>query len=210
MIPAASLLLAALALCAAAVVMTGCGSSGELPAMAAATPTAKSIQLKVITIDKYGFRMAYPKGWVGTHFERATPGGPEGTLQFLIAYADPNGAQAEGSYLDSEQVAVYQLAKPMKPQDLTIEEANRLVYHVFLKDIPNVSPRANWKAFKVHGVPAWQVVYEYAVHGKEITAQATLVTRGRRAYLLTQQAGIYAQRTVAYTLSTALEYFELL
>ena len=207
---AAAALFALLALCAAAAVMTGCGSSGELPAMAAATPTATTLKVKVITVDKYGFKMAYPQGWVGTHYERSAPGGPEGTLEYLIAFADPEGAQAGGSLLDSEQVAVYRLAKPMKPQDLTVEEADRLVYHVFLKDLPDLSRRANWKAIKVHGLPAWQVVYEYSAHGKEITAQATLTTRGHRAYLLTQQAEVYSQRTVAYTLETVLEYFELL
>jgi hypothetical protein len=199
-----------LALCVLAAAMAGCGSSGDLPAIAAASPTATSLKVKVLTIDKYGFKMAYPVGWVGTHYERATPGGPEGTLQYLIAFADPKGAQAEGAYLDSEQVAVYQLAKPMKPRDLTKEVANRLVYHVFLKDIPDVSPRSNWRAINVYGLPGWQVIYEYSAHGKEVTAQANLITRGNRAYVLTQQSEIYAQRKVAYTLQTVLGYFRLL
>ena len=68
------------------------------------------------TTTKYGFRVAYPFGWVGTRYQNPQPDGREGTLLHLVAFADPKGAQGDGSYLDSVQVAVYQLEGPLKPE----------------------------------------------------------------------------------------------
>jgi hypothetical protein len=190
--------------------LAGCGSSGRLPAQAAASPTASTLRILTVKDSKYDFRMAYPAGWVGTRYQNPTPGGSEGALQYVVAYADPKGAQAGGSYLDSEQVAVYQLARSMSPDELDIKTANRLIYDVILKDIASLSPRTNLKPVMVAGVPAWQVGYEYEVGGEVVSARSALMVRGERAYWLTGQAGTYTWRTVAPTLDACVRYFKLL
>jgi hypothetical protein len=192
------------------VILAGCGSSGKLPAQASPSATATSVKIRTITDTKYDFRMAYPFGWVGTRYRAPSPGGPEGTLQYVVAYADPKGAQAGGSYLDSEQIAVYQLARSMSPGDLDIETANRLIYDVILKNMSSLSPRTNLKAVKVAGVPGWQVGYEYQVGGEVVSARSALMVKGDRAYWLTAQAGTYTWRTVAPTLDACVRYFKLL
>jgi hypothetical protein len=192
---------------ACVLVTTGCGSSGKLPAWASPSATATSLDIRKVTDEKYGFRMAYPEGWVGTRYEIPKPGGPEGTLQYVVAYADPKGAQAGGSYIDSEQVAIYQLARAMKPDDLTLSSASRLIYHVILKNMESVSPRSNVTKGNVGGVPAWQVSYEFAVAGDVVYARSVLVVKGERAYWLTMQAGTYSYRTVSPTLAACFKYF---
>jgi hypothetical protein len=200
------LLAAALAVAAAA----GCGSSNKLPAQASASATATTLKMRTVHDTKYDFRMAYPFGWVGTRYENPTAGGPEGTLQYVVAYADPKGAQAGGSYLDSEQVAVYQLARSIAPDSLDLRSASRLIYQVILKGMESLSPRTNVELVKVAGVPAWQVGYEYEVGGEVVAARSALIVKGKRAYWLTAQAGTYTWRTVAPTLETCARQFKLL
>jgi hypothetical protein len=190
--------------------LSGCGGSGKLPAWAAPSPTASSVNIRIVRDTKYRFRMAYPSDWVSTRWEHKGAAGPHGSLQYVVAYADPKGAQAGETYLDSEQVAVYRLDPAMTPDELTLASASRLIYRVILKDIPTLSPRTNVKPIKVHGVPAWLVTYEYAVQGKQVTATSTLIAKGHNAYWLTEQAGVYSQRTVAPTLAACLNYFRLL
>jgi hypothetical protein len=187
----------------------GCGSSNKLPAWASPSATAKSIDIRTVTDKKYGFRLAYPVGWVGTRYQNPKPGGPEGTLQYVVAYADPKGAQAGGSYIDSEQVAVYQLERPMRPDDLTLSSASRLIWKVILKDMDSVSPRSNVTKGDVAGVTAWQVSYEFAVAGDVVIARSALVVKGRCAYWLTMQSGTYSYRTVSPTLATCFKRFRL-
>jgi hypothetical protein len=188
---------------------SGCGASGRLPAQASPSATAKSIEIRKVTDHKYGFQMAYPAGWVGTRYANPSPGGPEGTLQYLVAYADPKGARAGGSYIDSEQIAVYALGRPIKPNGLTLESASRLIYKVILKPMANMSPRTNVEPVKVAGYPAWQVGYEYEVGGQVVSARSALMVKGDRAYWLTAQAGTYSYQTVAPTLDTCVRYFRL-
>jgi hypothetical protein len=190
--------------------LSGCGGAGKLPASANPSPTASSVSIKIVRDTKYRFRMAYPSGWVSTRWEHEGAVGPDGSLQYVVAYADPKGAHAGGTYLDSEQVAVYRLDTPMTPDELTLESASRLIYRVILKDIPTLSPRSNVKPIKVHGVPAWVVTYEYAVRGGQVTATSTLIVKGHNAYWLTEQAEMYSQRTVAPTLAACVSYFRLL
>ena len=196
--------------CLVLLASTGCGSSGKLPAWAPPSPTATSVKIRIIDDAKYHFRMAYPFGWVSTRWEDKGAAGPEGSLRYVVAYADPKGSHAGETYLDSEQVAIYRLDTPTSPGDTTLLSANKLIYGVLLKDMTSLSPRSNVTPIKVHGLPAWQVTYEYAVEGQSVTARSTLITRGRSAYWLTEQAGMYSQRTVAPTLATCLNYFRLL
>jgi hypothetical protein len=188
-------------------VTVGCSSEGKLPAWASPSATAKSLGIRKVTDKKHGFRLAYPEGWVGTRYQNAKSGGPEGTLQYLVAYADPKGAQAGGAYIDSEQVAIYQLDRPMQPDDLTLSSASRLIYDVILKNMDSVSPRSNVEKGDVAGVTAWQVSYEFAVGGDVVYARSALVVKGERAYWLTMQAGTYSYRTVSLTLATCFKHF---
>jgi hypothetical protein len=201
---------AVLAICIVATVATACGSSGKLPAYASPSATAKTLKIRKIEDGKYRFRMAYPFGWVGTRYENPKPGGPEGTLQAVAAFADPKGAQASGSYVDSVQVAVYQLDRPLSPGDLTLESASSLMYRVILRDIASVSPRTNVEPIKVHGVPAWRAGYQYKVGGEIVDANSTLIVKGKWAYWMTTQSGAYTWRTVSPILATCEQYFEVL
>ena len=204
--PAALTLVAVLA---AAVSVAACGSAGQLPSLASPTATATSLKIRKISDDTWGFRMAYPDGWVGTHYANPSAEGPEGTLLYVMAFADPKGAEANGSYLDSEQLAVYQLAQPMSPDDLTLESASRLIYKVILKDVTSLSPRTNVEPYKLNGMDAWRVGYEYRVGDEVVAAKSALIVRGRRAYWYTAQAETYAWRTVSLTLETCVRYFHL-
>lgn len=188
---------------------SGCGSSGHLPAQASPSATAATLKIRKVHDVDYGFRMAYPAGWVGTRYANPSPSAQDGTLLYVVAYADPEGAQADGSYLDSMQVAVYALDRPMAPDDLTLESASTLIYRVILKDMTSMSPRSNVELVKVGGVPAWQVGYEYEVGGEVVSARSALVVKGKRAYWLTAQAGTYTWRTVAPTLDTCVRFFRI-
>ena len=126
----------------AAMLVAGCGSSNKLPAYASASPTATTLKIAKVVNDTYGFEMAYPYGWVGTHFENPETGGAAGaTLKYFIAFADPDGSKGNGSYLDSVQVAVYELDRAVQPKELTPAIASRLAVDVILKDMESLSPR---------------------------------------------------------------------
>jgi hypothetical protein len=194
----------------AATTAAACGSSGQLPAYASPSATAASIKVHEIEDKTYGFRMAYPVGWVGTRYQNPDPGGAEGTLQYVAAFADPKGAQGNGSYLDSVQVAVYQLERPLTPDALTPATARRLIYKVILRDMESMSPRSDVKPVKVHGVPAWHVGYQFSAGGEVVNANSTLIVKGEYAYWATAQGGAYTWRTVSPTLATCDQHFEVL
>lgn len=200
---------AVLAVACAASIATGCASSGTLPAIAAASPTASTIKIRVLPVKEWGFKMAYPDGWVGMHYTNPKPGEADDTLQFLIAYADPHGVQGNGSYLDSVQVAVYRLSTSRQPSDLTQQMAVQIAQRVMLKDMSSFSLRA-LKKVDVGGVPGWSVGYQYSVGGQIVDANSMLILKGHRAYWMTSQSGAYDWQKVATTLDTCQRYFELL
>jgi len=203
------IMLTALVVAAVAATLSGCGSSGVLPALASPSPTATSLKIAKVVDHKWGFEMAYPYGWVGTHYEKPTPGGVAGTLQYVVAYADPNGSMGNDAYLDSVQVAVYRLAGARRPEDLTPQLASRLALGVMLKDMPSLSPRGV-KKIDVFGVPGCMVSYQYDAGGVSVDANSILILRGRRAYWATGQSGAYTWRTVSPTLATCQNAFKLL
>jgi len=191
------------------VVAAGCGSSGQLPAIAAPSATAKTVKVRVVSNPDWQFRMAYPNGWVGTRYQNPQPDGGNGTLQFLLAYADPHGAQSSGTYLDSVQTAVYQLDKPMRPADLTAQAASQLATGVILKGMKSYSARA-FKKVDVAGVPGWALGYQFKVGSQVVDANSILIVKGRRAYWMTAQSGAYSWQKIASTLATCQRYFKLL
>jgi hypothetical protein len=199
-----------LALLVAALVPAACGSSDKLPAYAQPSATATSITLLKVEDKVYGFRMAYPKGWVGTRHANPSPTGRTGDLEYVAAFADPEGAQADGAYLDSVQVAVYTLARPMSPKSLERGAAVKLMFDTILKDVDSVSPRTNVVRVTVDGVPGWRLGYQYKVGGEIVDANSTLVAKGKRAYWMTAQGGAYTWRTVSPTLATCERYFGVL
>jgi hypothetical protein len=193
----------------AATLVAGCGSSSGLPAIAEPSPTATSLTIGKVVDEKWGFEMAYPNGWVQTHYENPQLGGPEGTLQYMVAYADPKGSQGNGSYLDSLQVAVYRVDSVLQPDALTPQLAARLAAGVILKDVEGFSPRT-LKKLDVHGVSGCLVGYQFDVGGKTVNADSILIVKGRRAYWMTAQSGAYTWRTVSPTLATCQNLFRLL
>lgn len=199
-----------LALLVAVLVPAACGSSDKLPTLAQPSASATSITMLKIEDKVYGFRMAYPKGWVSTRYVNPSPAGQAGALEFAVAFADPKGAQADGSYLDSVQVAGYILARPMRPKDLTRPAATKLMLDTILKDIPTVSPRTSVTPLRVDGVPGWSLGYQYKVGGQIVDANSILVAKGKRAYWMTTQAEAYSWRTVSPTLATCQRYFRVL
>jgi hypothetical protein len=200
----------ALALLVAALVPAACGSSGELPAYAKPSATATSITMLKIEDKTYGFRMAYPKGWVATRYTNPSPSGQTGDLEYVAAFADPDGAQADGSYLDSVQTAVYTLADPASPKSFTRKDATKLMFGTILKDMDSMSPRTNVVPVTVDGVPGWRLGYQYKVGSEVVDANSILVVKDKRAYWMTTQGGAYSWRTVAPTLALCQRYFRVL
>jgi hypothetical protein len=195
-----------------ACVISACGNDGLLPAAdRSPQPTSGTVRMKIVTNRDYGFRVAYPAGWVSSSWKRPTSSSPTTPLLYMTAFADPNGAQSKGTYVDAEQVAVYALSKPLTPSQLTRAIANRIIGGVMLADLPKAtSYDTELKPTDVHGVPGWHISYEYEVNGQTVTAVSVLLARGARAYWVTQQASTYTWRTVSPTLLTCLAQFRLL
>jgi len=194
----------------AALVPAACGSSDKLPAYAQPSATTGSITVLKVEDKVYGFRMAYPKGWVGTRYANPSPSGQTGVLEFAAAFADPKGAQADGSFLDSVQVAIYTLAHPSSPKSLGRQGAVKLMFGTILKDMDSMSPRTDVVPVTVDGVSGWRLGYQYKIGGEIVDANSILVVKGKRAYWMTTQGGAYTWRTVAPTLGACERYFRVL
>jgi len=190
-------------------VATGCGSSGQLPAIAAPSTGPTTIQVRVVTDRTWRFRMAYPDGWVGTRYENPEQHAPAGSLLFLAAFADPHGAKGNGSYLDSVQLAIYQLETPLQPSDLTPQLASQIAVKMILRGMTSFSARELRKV-KVGGVPGWTVGYQFKAGSQTVDANSILIVRGDRAYWLTTQSGAYSWQRIATTLATCQGGFRLL
>jgi len=190
-------------------VAAGCGSAGQLPAIAAPQTAVKTIQVRVITDKTWRFRMAYPDGWVGTRYENPDQTAPAGALLYLVAFADPHGVVGNGNYLDSVQLAIYRLEKPMRPGDLTPRLGTQIAVKMILKGMTSFSPR-ELKKVDIHGVPGWTVGYQYAAGSQTVDANSVLIVRGEYAYWLTTQSGAYSWQRIASILATCQGDFKLL
>jgi hypothetical protein len=188
----------------------GCGTQGELPAATRSVAAVGRLDVQVVTDKQHGFRIAYPKGWVHSVWDGPSSGEGKGPLEYLLAYADPEGAQSGGAYVDAEQVAIYRLDKPVAPHELRKATAERIIGGMLLRDLPDLATRSKLKQVDVHGTPGWHVAYEYTVNGETVMASSILFAKGRRAYWVSLQASPYDWRTVNPILGSCLEYFRLL
>jgi hypothetical protein len=198
------------------VLATGClsvacgGDHGRLPAAwNSPPPTALKVELGHVTNTEYAFRMAYPVSWLRSTWQKE-PGSPSAsTLQFLLSYADPGGAQVKGSYVDGEQVAVHLLSRSVLPGEVSREGALRIVRGVMLKDLPGFGFRREMDKVDVHGDTGWLVDYSYRIGTMTIWARSILVLKGKYAYWVTGQSSSTTWNSVYPPLETALSYFRV-
>ncbi|MEI6451750.1 MAG: hypothetical protein WCP98_17645 [Actinomycetes bacterium] len=199
-----------------ALLATGClsiacgGESGKLPAtFSSPSATADRFKLQFVKNTEYAFRMAYPSGWLHSTWQREAGSKSVTSLQFMLSYADPKGAQVGGSYVDAEQVAVHRLSRAVSPGEVSQETATDIIHRVMLQDLPGLSVRSAPLKVDVHGDAGWHVEYAYRIGDTTIWAQSILVLKGKYAYWATGQASSYNMRTQYATLATALAYFRV-
>ena len=120
--------------------VTACGGTDRLPAASRSASMAGGVlEFSVVSDREHGFEMAYPAGWVRSEWV-APEGDDSSPLEYVLAYADPKGAQVDGVYVDAEQISIYRLSRSVAPQEIDRSLANKIV-SLMLEDFPALSIR---------------------------------------------------------------------
>ena len=184
--------------------VVGCG--GGVPVIAPPSPPPARVSASTFESANYRFRVAYPSGWVRSMSTAAKAAKP-GELVFSVAFADPKGTVAGGSYVNAMQVSVYRRpAGGGTPRALAQE-----LLTAYAARLPKVAlGPTSWKPITMKRVSGFGLRYKYTVGSVEIWAQSIALLRDDYAYLITGQASAETWRTEWPRMSVTLGAFTLL
>lgn len=139
------------------------------------------------TNDEYGFSLTHSGRF--TRAAEATAESDAGAEElFEVSFMDADGTMAGDVMLDGFNVAVYGLARTVKPAEVPglRAEIEDLVQQMGsgLQDLDGGSV----DDVTVNGVPGFRWTYTYTQDGVALRARATFLFEGAREYLLTVQA----------------------
>ena len=194
LLPALAALLTAAALPAAAGLLGGCSSNAsspvpdQVPSANASPSAAPASAFGQATSKKYGLTLRYPLGWVSaTHEIKA--GDKAGTALLSLTWADPKGKVIGGRLVDTLQVSVYAMSKPVRPADLTRHKRDfKAIVDGMIRGLPDIAVSDPFKPIALNGTKGFQITYAYSVHGTHVGAMSYLLPRGAYAYWITGQS----------------------
>ncbi len=179
---------------AAGCLSAGCSSNAnstlpdQVPSASGSPSAAPASAFGQATSKKYGLTMRYPLGWVSAAHE-AKAGDKAGGALISLSWADPKGKVIGNGFVDTLNVSVYALSKPVKPGDLTRYKSNfKAIVYTMIKGLPGLVVSAPFEPITVNGTKGFQVTYAYKVQGTRVGAMSYLLPKGRYAYWVTGQS----------------------
>ena len=174
--------------------LTGCSSSGGsgLPSQSSASASSASpASFGLVTNKQYGFSFRCPYGWL-TAAANAKPGKTSGPLM-VASWADPQGKQVDGHYLDALQVSVSELNKPVTPVDVEKHAADFKIIcsEMIVQQLgrrPHIAISDPFKPVMINGTVGFRITYSYLVYATPTGAMSYLLLKGHYAYWITGQA----------------------
>jgi hypothetical protein len=171
---------------------SACASSGSSTLPDQVPPAAKSMSpapASAFGLDAnkhYGYSVRYPLGWLSA----STKATASGDALVSTLWADPKGKVVSGHALDTLQVAVYAMTKPVKATDLVSHAGDfKGIVNSLIKDLPKLKVTDPFKPITVNGTKGFQVTYTYDAQNVEAGAMSyLLLPKGSYAYWITGQA----------------------
>jgi hypothetical protein len=173
----------------------GCSSSGGATGLPSQSPVATGSPspappsaFGLATNKQYGIAIRYPLGWVSA--ARTAPAGDtSGAPRLSVSWADSKGKVVEGGFVDTLQVSVYAMTKPVKPADVVRYAASfKTIAAGLIKGLPSLKLTEPFKPITLNGTRGLQITYTYMIHGTPTGAMSYLLPNGGYAYWVTGQS----------------------
>jgi hypothetical protein len=190
----------------------GCGASGtETPAIPNQSLRPADYTATLYRNSDYGFRMAYPKGWVTSSWTASPTPQPTDKPEFVVSFADPKGTQVKGNYVDAEQIAVYGMDKVVDKAYVQShpDEFSALV-HTLVGGLPGLAvPQDGFTTSALGDYPVFMLRYHYSIGSTVMWAESMLIAEGRYAYWVTGQTLSTTWNTKWKTMWASLATFKV-
>jgi hypothetical protein len=172
-----------------------CTSSGGSTGLPTQSPTATgspsaapASSFGLATNKQYGFSVRYPLGWVSAA-RTAAPGNASGAPLLSVSWADTKGKVVDGGFVDTLQVAVYGMSKPVKAADLVRYSGDfKAIVDGLIKNLPKLTVTDRFRPITVNGTKGFQITYAYDIGGTPTGAMSYLLPKGSYAYWITGQS----------------------
>jgi hypothetical protein len=154
-----------------------------------------------------GFSLRY-----ATRLTEASPSKHAGGASlFDVAFVDTSGArQDDSTYVDGLQVSVYELTRPVKPEEVPrLKRGVDTVAAQLLDTLPAAEVTEPLRETRIAGVPGFRVGYTYRRQGTAVTAASYFLFSGGYEYELTGQAGSRYWANLGSALEAAIHSFRV-
>lgn len=199
----------ALAAVAAALALAACSGSVSVGGESSGSPAANgatTTSTKTYTNDQYGFSLSYGDRF--TQGEAAEGTGAGGSSVLDVAFADKKGPVISDRYVDAVQTSVYELAREVKPSEVKQAKAElQGTVDQLMASLPSGKIVEKLAPVELNGVPGYAFKYTYEEGGKELTAVAFFLFKGRYEYQITAQAVSSDWETIKGELESAVKSF---
>lgn len=158
------------------------------------------------TNDEYGFSIT-----TASRFTQGAPvSGAEtgGEAVFRIVFADQDGPVVSGRYVNAVQVAVYELAREVTPEEVpgVMSEVQSLVDQL-MASMPSAEVVEPLEEVIVNDVPGFAFKYTYTEEDTPLTAVTFFLIQGAYEYQITAQAATEDWDGIKDELEAAIQSF---
>jgi hypothetical protein len=147
-----------------------------------------------------------------TLLTQGEPGGPgDSKAAFAVAFVDTGGPAAGGSYVDGVQVAVFELARAVKPSEVGgLKTQVEPVVAERLAELPSGEVTEPVSKTTVNGTPGFTVSYTFSRGGVPVSAVSSFLFSGQYQYEVTGQASRADWTKLQPVLEAAMASFTVL
>jgi hypothetical protein len=196
----------ALFLSGLALVLAGCSASVSTGDDSSPSGGGTTTATTTYSNDQYGFSITYSDQF--TQGEPVEGTGAGGSSVFDVVFADKKGPVVSDRYVNAIQVAVYELARSVKPSEVPkLKTELQSIVDQMMASLPTSKIVEKLSPVKVNGVPGFALKYTYTEGDTDLTAVTFFLVKGKYEYQITAQATTADWPSIKGALETAVKSF---